>query len=110
MACRGFDLLHGIPDGDLVQMVSGLAKEDYYPDRAIVNSPSHVKKVDRALDDTPQDILQAYLVWQTAVVLSDRVSGLKSLKQFMDKLAGVESGGIEERWKTCLTSSTSALS
>ncbi|KXN89289.1 Endothelin-converting enzyme 2, partial [Leucoagaricus sp. SymC.cos] len=76
------------------------------PSRIIVNSPEYAKAVSQILSETPDQVVESYLVFQAALSLSpylgmgtDAWQAQRSLVEFLN---GIQKGAVSDRGETCI--------
>jgi endothelin-converting enzyme len=74
------------------------------PNKIIVGSPSYLKTVNKLLQDTKRDTVQAYLAWKIiqAYGVNIQSDAVKPLLRFNNQLRGKDPDVTEERWRTCV--------
>ena len=77
-----------------------------YPQKIIVTSYDYAKKLGQLLDDTPPQIIEAYLVTRAALELSPRLGveteAWKAQRTLVEALQGVKKGAIGDRGEYCV--------
>lgn len=78
------------PPIQLATVINSLAPGNVKTERLIIFSPSYMSNLSSILDSTPNDVLQAYLVWKVIQGYSSVVEAdeLKSYKRFNNELQG----------------------
>lgn len=95
-----------VPQISLDKVVSALAPSGYTANYVIVSSPAYMGNMSSIVEDTPEQVVQAYLVWKTVQHFASRVEDpiIEPLRRFLNKLEGKEPDAREERWRTCIRS------
>lgn len=100
-----------IPQISFDKIIRELATPGYTAKYVIVSSPSYVQNISGIVEDTPTEIVQAYLVWKTIQTYASKVEDpvIEPLRRFWNELEGKEPDAREERWRTCIQSCDSTL-
>jgi endothelin-converting enzyme len=77
-----------------------------YPQKIIVTSYDYAKKLGKILDDTPEQIIEAYLVTRAALELSPHLGletdAWKAQRTLFEALQGIKKGAIGDRGEYCV--------
>ena len=77
-----------------------------YPQKIIVTSYDYVKKLGKILDETPAQIIEAYLVTRAALELSPHLGleteAWKAQRILVEALQGIKKGAIGDRSEYCV--------
>jgi len=116
------DILYGNPYAtynpvsvrNLSQTISQVNFETYftafaprnYPQKIIVTSYEYAKKLGQLLDDTPAQIVEAYLVTRAALELSPHLGleteAWKAQRTLVEALQGIKKGAVGDRGEYCV--------
>jgi endothelin-converting enzyme len=74
------------------------------PNVVLLSSPPYLEAVNRLLEKTPKETIQAYLLWTTMRSFLGHTSAgtRKPWEDFSKSLAGIDPNVKKERWKTCV--------
>lgn len=93
-----------IPEVSFEKVVSSLAPKNFYTDRFIIGSPSYLKELSAIVKDTPREVIQAFfqlkVIQQHYRIIED--DKITPLRQFNNRLAGVDPQAIRDRWSECI--------
>jgi len=77
-----------------------------YPQKIIVTSYEYAKKLGKLLDDTPAQIIEAYLVTRAALELSPHLGAeteaWKAQRTLVEALQGIKKGAVSDRGEYCV--------
>ncbi|KAL1982237.1 hypothetical protein VTN96DRAFT_1606 [Rasamsonia emersonii] len=93
-----------VPEISFVDIISTLGPKDFKADRLIVGSPSYMKDLSAILNETPREIVQAFLKWKAIQAYYSTIEDPKiaPLREFDNQLAGKDPQATEERWRKCI--------
>jgi len=74
------------------------------PRAVLLTSPPYLEAVNRLLEKTPKETIQAYLLWTTMRMYLGHTSTAvrKPWETFSKELGGIDPNVKKERWKTCV--------
>ena len=95
-----------VPQVSFDKVIRALAPSGYTAKYVIVSSPSYMQNMSSIVEDTPKEIVEAYLVWKVVQNYASRIEDpvIEPLRRFMNELEGKEPDAREERWRTCIRS------
>lgn len=101
-----------VPQLSFNKIMRELAPAGYTAKYVIVSSPSYLQNMSEIVDDTPKEIVQAYLVWKTILAYSPKIEDpvIEPLRRFFNELEGKDADAREDRWRTCIRSCDNTLS
>ena len=77
-----------------------------YPQKIIVTSPDYAKKLKKILDDTPEQVIEAYLVTRAALELSPHLGleteAWKAQRKLVEALQGIKKDAVGDRGEYCV--------
>ncbi|KAF8969921.1 hypothetical protein BDZ97DRAFT_1793392 [Flammula alnicola] len=84
-----------------------------YPDRVIMTYPAFVVSLANILDDTPSDVIEAYLVTRAALALSPflgmNTEAWQAQRSLLEALSGIKKGAVGDRGEYCIGQVEDAL-
>lgn len=100
------NLTDGLPQVDFPTYFSTFTPRTY-PERVIVTYPAYVPSLDRILEDSSADVIEAYLVVRAALALSPHLGmsteewrAQRTLQEFM---TGIKKGAVGDRSEYCIS-------
>ena len=77
-----------------------------YPQKVIVTSIDYAKKLGKILDDTPEQVIEAYLVTRAALELSPHLGleteAWKAQRRLVEALEGIKKDAVGDRGEYCV--------
>jgi endothelin-converting enzyme len=77
-----------------------------YPHKIIVTSYDYAKKLGKILNDTPEQVIEAYLVTRAALELSPhlglKTEAWKAQRTLVEALQGIQKGAVGDRSEYCV--------
>lgn len=99
------NLSQTIPQVDFETYFTAFAPRDY-PHKIIVTSYDYAMKLGKILNDTPEEIIQAYLVTRAALELSPylglKTEAWKAQRTLVEVLQGIKKGAVGDRSDYCV--------
>jgi len=97
------DLTKTLPYVSFETVVEDLTRKPL-PKAILLTSPSYLEAVNKLLNKTPKETVQAYLLWTTmrTFISHADLKTRKSYEDFSKTLAGIDPNVKKERWKTCV--------
>ena len=84
-----------------------------YPDRVIITHPPYAVNLAKLLDETPSDVVEAYLVIRAALTLSPYLGTTtepwQAQRSLLESLTGIKKGAVGDRSEYCIGQVESAL-
>jgi endothelin-converting enzyme len=95
-----------LPQFHLTTYLSTFAPRSF-PHRIIVRDPGYAEALSRILNETPSEIVEAYLVARVALTLSSHL-GLntepwKAVRSLEEELKGIKKGAVDDRAEFCIS-------
>jgi endothelin-converting enzyme len=97
------NLTSTLPYVNFESVIKNLTKKTL-PKAVLLTSPTYLEAVNRLLESTSKEIIQAYLLWTTMRRFLGHTSAnvRKPWEDFSQILAGIDPNVRKERWKTCV--------
>lgn len=77
-----------------------------FPDKVILTYPPYAESLSEILDDSPADVIETYLVAQTALSLSPYLGmdteAWQAQRTLLETLSGIKKGAIGDRAEYCV--------
>jgi len=84
-----------------------------YPDRVIITHPPYAIYMSKLLEETPSNVIEAYLVTRAALVLSPYLGltteAWQAQRSLMESLTGIKKGAVGDRSEYCIGQVENAL-
>lgn len=84
-----------------------------YPDRVIITHPPYAIYLSKLLEETPSDVIEAYLVIRAALALSPYLGltteAWQAQRSLMESLTGIKKGAVGDRSEYCIGQVENAL-
>jgi endothelin-converting enzyme len=100
------NLTEGLPHIDFASYFATFTPRTF-PDRVIVTYPAYISSLSRILDDTPADVIEAYLVARAALALSPYLgmstAEWRAQRQLQEFLTGIKKGAVGDRSEYCVS-------
>lgn len=84
-----------------------------FPERVIVYYPAYAHSLSKILEDTPSDVIEAYLVARAALTLAPNLGlsteASQAERSLQDTLRGTKKGAVSDRSEVCIGKVENAL-
>lgn len=107
-----YELTRGVPQVHFPTYFAAFTPRTY-PERVILTSPDYMKSLARILADTPDEVLESYLVLRAALTLAPKLSKSTPVWQahrvLEEAITGIKPGAFGDRSEFCIGQVESAL-
>ena len=84
-----------------------------YPDRVIITHPPYAIYLSKLLEETPSNVIEAYLVVRAALALSPYLGSTteawQAQRSLLERLTGIKKGAVGDRSEYCIGEVENAL-
>jgi endothelin-converting enzyme len=116
-----FGTYNPVPISNLTDTLPQVHFSDYFstfaprafPERVIVTHPAYPHSLSKILEETPSNVIEAYLITRAALSLAPHLGlnteAWKAQRSLQETLEGIKEGAVGDRSETCVTHTENAL-